>query len=67
MPYEIVLAITVLIVHIRDMKTRFGKIKVYAHRLLNGEAIPFFNDKKLNRMIDAHYARIIKTKTKKNN
>jgi len=47
------------------MKTKFGKIKVLAHRLMNWESIPVFKDKKTNRMIEEHFARIVEAKTKR--
>lgn len=45
------------------MKIKFGKVKVYAHRLMNGEPIPIFNDNKVNRMIDRHCGCIKKART----
>lgn len=44
---------------------RFGAIKTYAHRLLRGEPIPIFKDRRTNRAIDAHVARIRAAKTHK--
>ena len=44
---------------------KFGKIKVYAHRLMNGEPIPIFDDNKTNKMIEEHFDRILKAKTRK--
>ena len=32
----------------------FGKVKVYAHRLLTGQAIPIFRDNKINQAINNH-------------
>ena len=43
----------------------YGKAKVYAHRLLKGEPIPFFIDKRANLAIEAHVHKIGKAKTKK--
>jgi hypothetical protein len=46
-------------------KRKFGKIKYLAHQMLSGNAIPFFNDKRLNVAIEAHISRISKAKTKR--
>jgi hypothetical protein len=43
----------------------FGQIKVFAHRLLKGEPIPFFADNKINRRIEDHVTRILRAQTKK--
>jgi hypothetical protein len=44
---------------------RFGAIKVYAHRLLRGEPIPFFIDNRVNRAIEAHADRILRARTRR--
>jgi len=44
---------------------RFGRIKAYAHKISNGEAIPVFADNKINREIDRHVSRIRRAKTKR--
>lgn len=44
---------------------KFGKVKVYAHRLESGELIPIFKDNKVNREIDKHVLRIRKAKTRR--
>ena len=36
----------------------FGKIKVLAHRFLQGEPVPFFSDNRINVAIEAHMFRI---------
>ena len=43
----------------------FGKIKVYAHRLMNGQSIPFFANKADNVAIEAHVERILKAKARR--
>ena len=43
----------------------YGKAKVYAYRLLNGEAIPVFCDKRANLAIEAHVHKIERVRTKK--
>jgi len=45
------------------MKIKFGKVKVYAHRFMNGEPIPVFENRQLNKMIDGHCNRIERAKT----
>jgi len=42
----------------------YGKVKVYAHRLINGEPIPLFRDKRINLAIEAHVHKIFKSKSK---
>ena len=42
---------------------KFGQIKFWAHRLLKGEAIPFFADNKINRRIEEHVSRILAART----
>lgn len=44
---------------------KFGRVKVYAHRYLRGEAIPLFRDMRVNRAIDAHVRRIERARTKR--
>ena len=41
----------------------FGQIKFWAHRLLKGEPIPFFDDNKINRRIEEHVDRILAART----
>lgn len=36
----------------------FGQIKVWAWRLIKGEAIPIFKDNRINRAINQHVKRI---------
>ena len=43
----------------------FGQIKVFAHRLLKGEDIPFFNDNRINRRIEDHVTRILRAQTRR--
>lgn len=43
----------------------YGKAKFYAHRLLMGQFIPLFCDKRCNLAIEAHVHKILKAKTKK--
>lgn len=44
---------------------RFGAIKVYAWRLLKGQPIPVFKDRRVNRAIDAHETRILNVRTRR--
>ena len=43
----------------------FGRAKVYAHRLINGESIPLFSDRRVNLAIEAHVHRIERAQTKR--
>ena len=43
----------------------FGQIKYFAHCLLKGQSIPFFNDNRINRRIEEHVTRIQRARTKK--
>jgi hypothetical protein len=43
----------------------FGKIKYFAHRLIKGDAIPFFADNKINRRIEDHVSRILAARTRR--
>jgi len=40
-------------------KGKFGKIKFWAHRLINGGSVPLFTDRRLNIAIEAHVSRIL--------
>ena len=42
---------------------RIGAIKVWAHRLLQGQAIPVFGDRQINRAINRHVRKIIAART----
>lgn len=43
----------------------YGRVKVYAHRLLNGEGIiPIFRDNRINIAIEAHVYKIKRARTK---
>jgi hypothetical protein len=46
-------------------KMRHGMIKFFAHRLLMGQAIPFFFDKRINIAIEAHRHKILREMSKK--
>jgi hypothetical protein len=43
----------------------YGKAKVYAHRLINGEPIPLFCDRRVNAAIEAHVHKIERARSKK--
>jgi len=43
----------------------FGQIKYFAHCLLRGQDIPFFDDNKINRRIEEHVDRILTARTKR--
>ena len=45
---------------------KFGKIKVLAHRYINGGSIPVFDDRRINLAINRHVARIDFARTRKN-
>ena len=44
---------------------KFSQIKIWAHRLLAGEPIPFFTDNRINRAIEDHVHRILRARTRR--
>ena len=44
---------------------RFGQIKTFAHRFVNGRGIPVFADRRTNRAIDQHVDRILRARTRR--
>jgi hypothetical protein len=44
---------------------RFGAVKVYAHRFVNGQAIPIFRDRAANAAINEHVERIRRARTRR--
>jgi hypothetical protein len=46
-------------------KLSYGKIKVFAHRLMNWQPIPIFKDKQTNIAIEKHFDKILDAQTKR--
>lgn len=42
-----------------------GRVKVYAHRMLSGQAVPLFRDNRVNRAIDRFVRRIRNAMTRR--